>query len=77
MTNLEKTILLELSSLPKSHQADVLTYIRFLRLGLASDDEIEKRFVASLKRIRVRAKKLKITPRDIEKEIRAVRAGTR
>ncbi len=67
--------MLELSSLPKSRQADVLTYIRFLRLGLASDDEIEKRFDESWKRIRARAKKLKITQEDIEAEIRAVRAG--
>jgi hypothetical protein len=75
MTNLEQTIMREISSLPENHLEDVLTYIRFIKLGLADSDEIEKRFDESWKRVQTRSKKLKITQKDIEEEIRAVRAG--
>jgi hypothetical protein len=75
MTNLEQTIMREISSLPENRLEDVLTYIRFIKLGLADSDEIEKRFDESWKRVQARAKKLKITQKDIEAEIRAVRAG--
>ena len=74
MTKLERTIMLEISTLPESRLADVLTYIRFLKLGLADRDEIEKRFDKSWKRVRARAKKFKITQADIDAEVRAVRA---
>lgn len=76
MTNLEQTILREISSLPENRLANVLAYIRFLKFGLDSDEtEIEKRFDRSWKRVRARAKKLNITQEDIEAEIRAVREG--
>jgi len=75
MTNLEQTIMREISTLPENRLEDVLTYIRFIKLGLADSDEIEKRFDKSWKRVQARAKKLKITQKDIEAEIRAVRAG--
>jgi hypothetical protein len=75
MTNLEQTIMREISTLPENRLEDVLTYIRFIKLGLADSDEIEKRFDESWKSVQTRAKKLKITQKDIEEEIRAVRAG--
>lgn len=75
MTNLEQTIMREISTLPENRLEDVLTYIRFIKLGLADSDEIEKRFDESWKRVQTRAKRLKITQKDIEEEIRAVRAG--
>ena len=75
MTNLEQTIMREISALPKTRQEDVLKYVRFVKLGLADSGEIEKRFDKSWKRAQARAKKLKITQKDIEAEIRAVRAG--
>lgn len=74
MTKLERTIMLEISTLPESRLEDVLTYVRFLKLGLADRDEIEKRFDKSWKRVRARAKKMKITQADIDAEVRAVRA---
>ena len=74
MTKLERTIMLEISTLPESRLEDVLTYVRFLKLGLADRDEIEKRFDRSWKRVRARAKKMKITQADIDTEVRAVRA---
>ena len=74
MTKLERTIMLEISTLPEARLADVLTYVRFLNLGLADRGEIEKRFDKSWKQVRARAKKLKITQADIDAEVRAVRA---
>jgi len=74
MTKLEQSIMLEISTLPKSRLPEVLTYVRFIKLGLADSSEIEKRFDKSWKQVRARAKKLKITQADIDAEIRAVRA---
>lgn len=65
-----------MTTLPEDRMANVLAYIRFLKLGLDQDaKEIEKRFDASWKKVRARAKKLNITQEDIETEIRAVRDG--
>ena len=75
MTNLEKTIIREISTLPETRLNDVLKYVRFIKLGLADSAEIEKRFDKSWKQVRSRAKKLRITQADIDAEIRAVRAG--
>ncbi len=76
MTELEQTIMREISTLPESRRADVLAFIRYLKLSIPRDrKEIEERFDKSLKSIRARAKKLNITQEDIEAEIRAVREG--
>jgi hypothetical protein len=75
MTNLEETIMREISTLPEDRLNEVLRYIRFIKLGLADSDEIEKRFDESWARVRARAKELNITDEDIEAEIRAVREG--
>jgi hypothetical protein len=75
MTTFEITVLRELADLPEQRRTDVLTYIRFLKLGLADEKGIEKRFDESWKKVRARAKKLKITQKDINAEIRAVRDG--
>jgi len=75
MITFETTILRELADLPEARRTDVLTYIRFLKLGLADEKGIEKSFDESWKKVRARAKKLKITQEDIDAEIRAVRDG--
>jgi hypothetical protein len=76
MTNFEQTLLSEVASLPESRRADVLAFVRFLKLSIPNEDkQLEARFDQALKSIRARAKKLKITPEDIEAEIRAVREG--
>lgn len=75
MTNLEQTIILEISTLSESRLLEVLKYVRFVKLGLADSDEIEKRFDESWKRVRARAREMNITQEDIEAEIRAVREG--
>jgi len=74
MTDLEQTIIREITTMPKTRFPNVLAYIRFLKFGLDSDEkEIEERFEKSWKRVRTRAKRLNITQEDIEAEIRAVR----
>lgn len=75
MTNLEQTIMREISTLPETRLVEVLRYVRFIKLGLADSNDIEKRFDQSWKSVRARAKKLNITQEDIDAEIRAVREG--
>ena len=76
MTELEKTIIREISTLPESRRADVLAFIRFLKLSIPKGrKELEERFDKSLKSIRARAKEMNITQEDIDAEIRAVRDG--
>ena len=76
MTQLEQTIMREISTLPESRRADVLAFIRFLKSSIPKDrKEIEERFEKSLKSIRARAKEMNITEEEIDAEIRAVREG--
>jgi hypothetical protein len=75
MNEFEQTLLQELSTLPESRRADVLAFIRYLKLSIPGGElEIEKRLEKSLKSIRARAKQMNITQEDIDEEIRAVRA---
>jgi len=74
MINFEQTLLQEVATLPESRRADVLAFVRYLKLSIPGEElEIEKRFDKALKSIRARAKKLNITQEDIEAEILAVR----
>lgn len=76
MTNLEQTILLEISTLPETRLVDVLTFIRYLKLSIPSEQkELDERFDKALKSIRARAGEMNITQEDIEAEIRFVRDG--
>jgi len=75
MTDFEQTLLQEISTLPESRQADVLAFVRYLKLSIPDEElEIEKGFEKSLKSIRARAKKLNITQEDIDAEVRTMRA---
>jgi hypothetical protein len=74
MTELEQTIMNEISTLPETRLPDVLAFIRYLKLSIPKEQkEIEERFDEALKSIRARAKEMNITDEDIEAEIRAVR----
>ena len=74
MTNFEQTLLQEVANLPESRRADVLAFVRYLKLSISSEElEIEKRFDKALKSIRARVKELNITQEDIDAEIHAVR----
>ena len=75
MTAFETTVLRELADLPKSRRADVLAYIRFVKVGLADEKNIRARFASALKEARTEAHKRKITQKDIEAEIKAAREG--
>ena len=73
MTNFEQTLLQEVAALPKSRRVDVLAFVRYLRISLMDDDELERRYDAAIQSIRETAKRNNITEKDIEEEIRAVR----
>jgi len=76
MTDLERTIMREIATLPETRRADVLAFIRFLKLSIPSEQkEIEERFDKSSTSIRARAKEMNITQEDIDAEIRAVHEG--
>jgi hypothetical protein len=75
MTSFEQTLLREVASLPESRQADVLAFIRFLKISLKDDNELERDFDEAIKEARATALKYNITDEDIEAEIRAVRVG--
>ena len=73
MTSFEQILLQEVATLPESRRADVLAFVRYLRLTLAEDSEIESRFDAAIATIRETAAKYNITEQDIDDEVRAVR----
>lgn len=76
MTNLERTIMREISTLPESRLADVLAFIRYLKLSIPKEQkELDERFDKALASIRARAREMNISEADIEAEIRAVREG--
>jgi len=75
MTTFEQTLLREVATLPESRQADVLAFVRFLKISLPSEEKIRADFKEALNDARTTAKKYNITQNDIDAEIRAVREG--
>jgi hypothetical protein len=75
MTSFEQTLLREVSNLPESRQADVLAFIRFLKISLPDDKKIRQDFKYALKDARATARRRNITQADIDAEIQAVRDG--
>ena len=75
MTPFEETLLREVSTLPESRQADVLAFVRFLKISLPDNEKIKSDFKEALKDARETAQRLNITEEDIDAEIRAVREG--
>jgi rRNA maturation endonuclease Nob1 len=75
MTTFEQTLLKEVATLPESRQADVLAFIRFLKISLPNEEKIRDDFKEALKDARATAEKYNITQADIDAEIRAVRDG--
>ena len=75
MTTFEQTLLREVSTLPESRQADVLAFVRFLKISLFDDEKIKSDFKEALRDARETAQRLNITEEDIDAEIRAVRDG--
>ena len=75
MTDFEQTLLKEVATLPESRQADVLAFVRFLKISMPNEEKIRADFKAALTDARETAKRLNITQDDIDSEIRAVRDG--
>ncbi len=75
MTTFEQTLLREVATLPEARQADVLAFIRFLKISLPNDETVKDEFKEALKDARDTAQKYNITQDDIDAEIRAVRDG--
>jgi len=75
MTTFEKTLLREIATLPESRQADVLAFIRFLKISLPEKEKTGAEFKEALKDAHNTAKRLNISQEDIDAEIRAVRDG--
>lgn len=73
--SLKDALLREIESLPEQRQADVLAYVRFLKLGLADPATVERNFDQALAQARSIAQERGITEADVEAEIRAVRSG--
>ncbi len=75
MTTFEQTLLREVATLPESRQADVLAFIRFLKISLPDGEKIKADFKEALKDARETAQRLNITQEDVDAEIRVVRDG--
>ena len=75
MTTFEQTLLREVATLPEARQADVLAFVRFLKISLPDKEKIREDFKEALQDARATAERLNITEEDIEAEIRAVRDG--
>ena len=73
MTNFEQILLREIATLPESRQADVLAFVRFLKISLPDKEKIKADFKEALKDAQRTAKRLNISQEDIDAEIRAVR----
>lgn len=75
MTEFEQTLLKEVATLPQSRRADVLAFVRFLKISLPDEEKIRADFRDALKDARATAQQYNITEDDINAEIRAVREG--
>ena len=64
----------EVESLPEPRQLDVLAFIRFLRIGLADAETVERRSSDALGRARGIATECGITEQDINDEIQTVKS---
>ncbi|MBE2236638.1 MAG: hypothetical protein IAE81_02540 [Caldilineaceae bacterium] len=73
MSSFEQTLLQEVAALPASRRADVLAFVRYLRLTLMEDETLEQRYDAAVATMREKAAQYNITEQDIEAEIHAVR----
>jgi len=75
MTEFEQMLLKEVATLPESRRADVLAFIRFLKISIRDDEGLEREYDEAIQDARATALKYNITEDDINSEIRAVREG--
>lgn len=74
--SLRDALLREIETLPEQRQADVLAFVRFLKLGLADREAVRENFAKALAQARAIARERGVTEADIEAEIKAARAGS-
>ena len=72
--SLKETLIQEIEALPEKRQADVLAFVRFLKIGLADEQTVERRLTDALARARAIAQERGITEQDVEDQVRAVRS---
>ena len=72
---IKEALLNEIETLPEPRQADVLAYVRFIKIGLADPATLERQFAEALDRARLIAAQRQIADSDIEAEVQAVRRG--
>ena len=75
MITFEQTLLREVATLPEYRRADVLAFIRFLKISMRDDDELEQEYDDAIQDARATAQRYNITQDVIDAEIRAVRDG--
>ena len=74
MTSRE-VVMRELDTLPTEQLAQVLDFIRFLKIRVKSDEELRKEFRSALAQARAIAAERGITEAEIAEEIHRVRTG--
>lgn len=67
----KELLLQEVETLPAQQQADVLTFVRFLKIGLVDQRILEHQFAEALVCARALAVERGITDRDIAEEIQS------
>jgi len=70
-----EAILRELDELPEARQAEVLAFLRYLRIGMADRTDVDRGFAEVLAVIRRTASERGLTERDVESEVEAGRSG--
>jgi hypothetical protein len=63
----------EIDTLPDSRKGEVLSFVRFLKIGLADVDQLDRNFEAALDSAEKTARERKITEKDVQNEVDAVR----
>jgi phage regulator Rha-like protein len=76
MTTFEQTLLREVATLPESRQADVLAFVRFLKISLPNEEKVRDDFKDALEDARATAKEYNITQEDIDAEICSMRGDS-
>jgi len=71
--SLTDAIIKELAGLSEARQADVLAFVRFLKISLADMETTTQQFESALDQARKIAENRNITTEEIEDEIRAYR----
>lgn len=73
--SVDPALLREIETLPEEQQADVLAFVRFLKIHFISEEELERNFSSALDRARIISEERGISESDIEDEIKAARSG--